>query len=202
MASVPASRPRLSSADLLKDLSVHKIDRDKYPIVAVGYRGYYLNSMGKPGVNDIGDFDDAFILHTPNVMMSCNGNTDPTARGYGRAHLRPGFWPMWKLDLHRGKYLAFCQRAAECEVYRDGTAHLPVGTQNDFGLHMGNGIWRGWFGINGHKAGATTSSLGCQTVPAQQWPALIATAEAEARRFAGAKWRSLVIPYVLIEKAR
>ncbi len=203
---LPPARPRLSLADLERDIAPFQIDRAKYPLLVVGYRGYYRDTMGKPGVNDRSLYDDAIMLVTPNAFLACNGNTDPTAEQgavTGRASLKPGFYPMWRLDLHRGKYLAFCQRAGPCTVRRDNTEQFKAGTDHDtYGHCLGNGEWTGEFGINGHRGGLnTTSSEGCQTIPEPQWSALIALAESEARRLWGAKWRQTTIPYVLIDKA-
>jgi hypothetical protein len=203
---MPPSRPRMSSAELQEHLAPLNIDREKYPILSVWFRGYYRDSMGRPGVNDRSIFDDAAALVSPNAFLMCNGNVDPTAaRGAvtGRASLKPGFWPMWKLDLHRGKYLALCQRAAECVVFRDNTEGFKAGSVHaKYGTCLGGGFWRGWFGINGHGATATyTSSEGCLTIPRPQWEGYIALTEAEARRHWGAKWRSGVIPSVLIDLA-
>lgn len=193
----------MTSLELEARLAPFSIDRDKYPIIIAGFRGYYL-SMGKKGQNDHGVFDDAIMLHSLNVYMACNGNVDPTAQPgavTGRAKLTSGFWPMWKLDKHRGKYLAFCQRAAECVVYRDNTEDFMAGTiHSKYGRCLGKGLWKGYFGINGHMASETyTSSEGCQTVPKSQWDALIAVGIAEAKRFWGAKWQQGVIPYVLFD---
>lgn len=205
-AKLPPSRPRLSLADLERDIAPLVLDRAKYPIIVVGYRGYYRDTIGKPGMNDRGDYDDAIMLVTPNMFLACNGNTDPSApQGAvtGRASLKPGCYPMWKLDLHRGKYLAFCQRAGPCIVKRDNTDQFKAGARHEkYGLCLGGGLWQGVFGINGHRGGSnTTTSEGCQTVPEPQWSGLIAAAESEARRIWGKAWRSGVIPYILIEKA-
>jgi lysozyme len=163
--------------------------------------------MGVAGVNDRGLYDDAMMLITPNLFMACNANVDPTAQQglvTGRASLQPGFWPMWKLDLHKGKYLAFCQRASDCVVRRDNTETYKTGHEHPkYGECLGRGLWRGWFGINGHRGGVnTTSSEGCQTVPEPQYSGLIAAAESEARRIWGAKWRQGVIPYLLVEHGK
>ncbi len=201
---LPPSRPRMSLAELEDILRPFAIDRAKYPILVVGIRGYYRDTMGVPGTNDRGIYDDAIMLVTPNVFMACNGNTDPTAaRGAvtGRASLKPGFYTMWRLGLHKGQYLAFCQRAGECIVKRDNTEGFAAGTEHPkYGLCLGSGFWRGYFGINGHRGGQnTTGSEGCQTLPEPQWSGLIATAESEARRLWADKWRHRVIPYVLID---
>ena len=101
------------------------------------------------------------------------------------ASLNPGVWPVYRLDLHAGKYLAVCQRAGPVVVTRDGTPPYED---------------RGMFGINIHKGGVNgTSSEGCQTVPAAQWPAFIALVTDQAKRLFGTGWRQGVITYVLLD---
>lgn len=66
----------------------------------------------------------------------------------------------WKLDLHKGKYEALCQRGGRVKVYRDGDRD-NVHDLND------DSVMDGWFGINIHKAGNDSTrvdkwSAGCQ----------------------------------------
>lgn len=197
----PDSKPRLSSAELTKLLEPFAIDRSKYPLLIVGIRGYYADTLGAPGQNDRGIYDDAIFLMSPNVTASFNANTDPAkvrigagmGAGKGMASLTPGFWPVYKFDLHKGRYLALCQRAGPVTVLRDGKAEAYED--------------RGNLGINIHRGGySTTGSEGCQTIPPDQWPAFIELAQSEAVRLFGAEFRdgrivgqSPVIPYVLME---
>lgn len=192
-ALLPPARPRISTDELTVRLQSLHIDRAKYPIIVVGIRGYYRDSMGKPGVNDRMLYDDMIALVTPNVTLSCNGNTDPNGyrRGKGAgsqkgmASLEPGFWPAYKLALHKGQYLAICQRAGEVTVKRDGNPDY---------------LDTGWFGINIHRGGVSgTSSEGCQTIPPAQWEAFITLAKSEAKRLWGDRWDKEVIGYALLE---
>lgn len=164
-------------------------------MLIIGLRGYYRDTMGEPGVNDRMIYDDAICIVTPNVHANFNGNTDPngyrpghgTGAAKGMATLKPGFWPVYRFDLHRGQYLALCQRAGEVTVIRDGHPSYED---------------TGEFGINIHRGGATsTSSLGCQTIPPSQWDGFITLAVSEAKRLFGAKWKSTTIPYVLIDRS-
>lgn len=98
--STPPTKPRLSSTKLNELIQPYGIDRQKYPLIIVGIRGYYLNSVGKTGKNDIGLYDDALFVVSPNTTSSFNANTDPQVRregsGFGikkgMAHLLPGLY--------------------------------------------------------------------------------------------------------------
>lgn len=164
---IPLDRPRLSSSEL--DRMLPEIDRQKWPLLFGGIRGYYAKSMGGPG-NDRMIYDDCIFIYSANSLTCFNGNVDPngfkkgkgTGEGKGFANLKAGFWPAYKFDLHKGQYLALCQRAAAVTVTRDGD---PPYTNT------------GWFGINIHRGGiSSTSSLGCQTIPPVQWDAFISLA--------------------------
>jgi lysozyme len=183
----------MTQADLRRRLAPLAVDRAVHPVVVVGIRGYYRDTMGAPGVNDRGMYDDALFLDTPDSFATFNGNTDPsrvqighgTGDAKGMAVLNPGIWYAHKFDLHKGEYLALCQRLGQITVTRDGNPPYP-----DTGM----------FGINIHKGGYnTTSSLGCQTVHPDQWPAFIAMAVDHAKRWHGARWNQVVIPYALLE---
>ena len=81
----------------------------------------------------------------------------------GCAILVPGqYRGVYKLDYHRGKYLALCQRLGEVSVYRDGD-------KDDMYDFNADTISDGKFGINIHRSSAynTTTeidrySAGCQ----------------------------------------
>lgn len=185
---VPPSRP-LQKRDVTDAmLSAHLIDPPE--VCLLGIRGYYRDTMGKPGVNDRGIYDDAIILRSSTAHVAFNANTDPSVVRKGRgtgakkgiAKLKTGVW-QFVLGPHRGKYLALRQ-SGKFTVIRDGID----GDYED----TGDG-----FGINIHKGGyGSTSSLGCQTIFPDQWPAFIALVQSELKR-AGQK----VIPYVLVEAA-
>lgn len=191
--AVPKSKPRLSSTSLRKMIAPFKVDRTMYPIVIVGIRGYYLNTMGKGKVNDRGIYDDALFIDAPEVTVSYNANTDPSyvRKGKGKgatkgmATLKPGLWMVHKFDLHRSKYLALCQRQGEVTVVRDGSPNYDD---------------TGYFGINIHRGSYnSTSSEGCQTIHPTQWESFIALAEDQAKRHFGSRWKKVTIPYILIE---
>ena len=192
MPRVPKERPRLSSEVLRQRIAPFNIDRVRYPVVVVGIRGYYKNSMGAPGVNDRGIYDDAIFIESPHVMVAFNGNTDPsrfrkgsgTGSKKGMATLNPGAWFAHRFDKHNGDYLALCQRAGVVTVTRDGDPPYED---------------TGKFGINIHRGGYnSTSSEGCQTVHPAQWDSFIATAQDQVRRYFPDTWRSQVVPYILL----
>ncbi|MDQ3279773.1 MAG: hypothetical protein M3Q06_15710 [Bacteroidota bacterium] len=195
-AILPATgKPRLSTAQLETLLEPYGIDREKYPLIIVGIRGYYKDSMGAPGVNDRGIYDDAVFIHSPSVFAAFNGNTDPSRlrRGIGfgarkgMASLKPGPWFVHKFDLHNGKYMALCQRLGKVTVMRDGEpAYADTG---DFGINIHKGSYNG------------TSSLGCQTIHPDQWESFISLAIDQAKRYHGAKWNRVCIPYVLLDQS-
>ena len=123
-------------------------------------------------------FNDALIL-----LYKVNGQwvenvyeitTDPglkllrnPSNSSGTAILVPGqYRSVYKVDLHRGKYKALCQRAGNVKVYRD--------KNKDGVLDMNpKTIQSGYFGINIHKAGLVSeviggNSAGCQVFKRQK----------------------------------
>ena len=168
---IPRNRPRIERKTTEKLLASRKVSD---PVCLVGIRGYYRDSMGAKGVNDVGMFDDALVVVSPNVHAAFNGNVDPTRLGWNpkvrkpMAQLKPGVY-RYKLGKHglrtKSPYRALVQ-AEPVTVLR------------------GDKEETGWFGINIHAAGRTTSSEGCQTVPRAggQWDALITLVETEMKR--------------------
>lgn len=197
---VPEARPRLSYSELKPLVEAAGLDVNAHPVFVAGIRGYYKNSMGDPGSNDRGIYDDAIFLVSPAFFGAYNGNTDPSGRrpgrgfgaGKGMARLKPGVWLAYRFDNHgsaSGAYPAICQRAGEVTVVRDGI-------DGDY-EHTGR------FGINIHRGSWTkTSSLGCQTIYPAQWTSFISSAHDQARRFHGSRWKSATIPYALIDQTR
>lgn len=136
-------------------------------------RGYRRDSMGQPGVNDVGMWDDAFFWVTPTGMIAENGNTDPSRYGWNAnagkpmAILQTGCWP-FRRGPHKGRLPAFRQ-------FTDEEADAAGGLPHD-GRFAVTRIWKpgdkrnyqeaGYYAINQHFGGVnTTSSEGCLTVP-------------------------------------
>ena len=195
---VPASKPELGAEEVRELLRAAGVDLSKPALL--GRRGYYRDSMGKPGVNDIGIFDDAIFYHSPTAFSSFNANTDPSKHRENIAVLTPGLW-RFRVGIHNQtkalsrQYKALIQ-AKEFTVYREGTADVPRATEDSRGFCLGNGLWRGWFGINLHKGAFTsTSSEGCQTIYPQQWSAFIGLVDGDMERH-----DVLSIPYLLTER--
>jgi peptidoglycan hydrolase-like protein with peptidoglycan-binding domain len=96
-----------------------------------------------------------------------SGTTDPgrywlenPMRTEGTAILVPDQYPVYRWDLHNGKYKALCQRAGNVKVFRDNNGDNIVDWEN------GDGI-EGSYGINIHHAGTNSTqvdkwSAGCQ----------------------------------------
>lgn len=181
---LPNSKPRLSEKDLLIKIASLNVDRKLYPVIVVGIRGYYNDSMGVVGKNDIGIYDDAMFIHTPSMTASFNANTDPSVKRPGMASLVSGKVYMYKIGMHNMKnpYQALRQ-FGRVTVKRDGSDKEVTDTA------------AAPFYIDIHKGGfGTTSSLGCQTIHPNQWPSFLESVKSELKRY-----KQTVIPYLLIE---
>ncbi len=182
---IPATKPQISREEVLELLKNAHPDFTIPNLLFIGIRGYYQDSMGKPGKNDRNIYDDAIIIMGKDEFLTFNGNTDPSAFKKAIASLKPGIWPVYKFDLHKGQYLALCQRGGAVTVIRDET-----------GADTGN------FGINIHRGGNWgTGSLGCQTIPREdnQFDDFINTAVDLAKKYFGKDYRKLNYTYVLLE---
>lgn len=197
-AARPAARPKMTRAALMAEVAQrHGARMLEYPLLIVGVRGYYRDTMGAVGRNDRAIYDDAIFVVAPEAFAAFNANTDPsgyrkgkgTGAGKGMASLNPGVWPVYRLGVHRagtkGGHEALRQDGGPVTVTRDGDPPYE---------HSG------MFGINIHRGGwNSTSSEGCQTIPPDQWPAFITMVTDQVKRLAAATWRRETIPYVLLE---
>jgi len=192
---VPPSRPHLSREAARAVILARGVTD---AVALLGVRGYYRDTMGKPGQNDRGIYDDAVFVVSPTAFAAFNANTDPSAdpsqQRVGLATLEPGVW-RYKRGMHGyhsgNPYPALVQ-AEPVIVRRDGTE--AAGPHPDWGEPLGGGRWRGLFAINIHRGGrTTTSSLGCQTLWPDQWDAFFALAKGEMIRHVVDR-----VPYVLV----
>ena len=121
-------------------------------------------------------FDDIIgvVYRTPSSEWQLEywpATTDPglyylevPMRVEGTAILVPGqYRGVYKLDYHRGKYLALCQRNGRVKVYRDDN--------RDDVLNWTGEVSSGMYGINIHRASARGTSTtidkwsaGCQVI--------------------------------------
>ncbi len=177
-----AAAGRLSAADA-EAYAKKASFPDIKPVMVLAIRGYFKESMGKPGENDRGIYDDALVLIGPGYFQAFNANTDPRVQEKGKAMLLPG-WHEFKQGWHGyGKpsgHKAF--RTANVQevtpVLRDGEVGIKEG--HTINLHSG--------GFN------NTNSAGCQTVYKGQWLEFQETAyklmDQEGQK---------TLPYLLIE---
>lgn len=141
----------------------------------LGVRGYRLNTMGKPGENDFGIWDDAMFYVSPTMFLAENANTDPSRLGWNAgvgkpmAVLNTGCWP-FRRGPHKGRTPAFRQmthnEAKQRNAPNDGrfevTRTFAVGDKRNY-------VEAGYYAINIHPGGNVgTSSEGCQTIPANR----------------------------------
>lgn len=180
---VPGTRPKQSreaTERLLRTAGV----KDK--VALVGIRGYYKN-MGVPGFNDIGIYDDAIFVVSPEVYAAFNANTDPSILRPKIATLVPGVhvYKKGRHGISKGPGYPALRPATPGEK-------LPVRRWNDKtnDYYYDTGV-----AINVHKGSyRSTSSAGCQTVYPPQYDAFITLVYEEMDRFL-----QKTIPYLLLE---
>lgn len=179
MTRLVPQQPRTQTISLL---SKHGVDVSKR-VALLGVRGYYRDTMGEPGVNDLGIYDDAIFVVSPDTHKAFHANTDPSRLSPGMASLLPGVY-RYQVGVHgvskpaARRYPALVQ-AGPVTVARHGQVALDTG----------------WFGVNIHRGGRVgTSSLGCQTVPPELWDSFFGLVTHELKQR-----NQLWLPYVLIE---
>ena len=163
MSIAPKSRPQRPRTQIEELLEEYGLPTDK--VVLVGVRGYYKDSMGKPGKNDHDIYDDALFLRSPDRFQSYNFNTDPS-RHYGTklAKLIAGrVYKFYKGDHHIGRPNAYkalrpYPEGVQWECTRDGVISLCSYTN----IHEGGPDRPG-------DLHDFTGSMGCQTVPKGQF---------------------------------
>lgn len=180
---LPATgRPRMTVDECRAALAGHGIVDG---VAILGVRGYYRDTMGAPGRNDRGIYDDALFVVTRTVFVAVNANTDPSVARNGVAVLEPGLW-----RYQVGKHGITRAAAGGPPAYTALVQAAPVTVRRD-----GQGLDTGWFGINIHRGSATTtSSLGCQTVHPTQWDNFINLVRCEL-----VLAKQVEVPYLLID---
>lgn len=153
-------------------------------VYLIGIRGYYQDTMGKPGVNDRGIYDDCICLIAPNLYLTFNANTDPSVNRKGIATLVPG-----KHYFKKGKH-GITRPGGGYPAFRPATPDesLPVKRDGKEGVSKG-------IAINIHKGSFnSTSSEGCQTIYPDQWKEFQETVYKQMEQFG-----QRTIPYYLVE---
>ena len=181
VVSKPSKRPsftREQAKALLSDFNL-----SKEPVVILGFRGYYLDSVGEKGKNDRGVYDDAIIITSDKCHSTYNANTDPSLYKSGIASLVPGKYS-YKLGVHG-------LSKPKAQQYEALVQAEPVIVARDDGQTE-----EGWFGINIHKGyNTTTGSAGCQTIAPDQWNAFIETIKQQL-----VFYKRKVVTYLLLDK--
>jgi lysozyme len=174
------NKPKATRAQILQRAQTSW--RKSFPFEAmpevfiVGIRGYYLDTMGKKGVNDRGIYDDAiFVFGNGENFASFNANTDPSAFRKGIATLIEG-WHPYKLGNH-----GISRPGGGYPALRPATKNeaLPVRRDGENAVISS----RPGIAINIHRGSTkSTSSEGCQTIHPYQWDAFYAMVKSEMQR--------------------
>ena len=184
MSNIPSSRPQAKRNEIMAKVPTCVVQ--KYQVILVGIRGYYRDSMGEVGKNDRGIYDDAMFVIAPDFFGSWNANTDPSysdKQNPDVAVLSPGVH-LYKQGRHR------ISRPPSYPAFRPATKdeELPVTRSGKPSMGVAINIHRG--GIN------STSSLGCQTIPPNQWDSFRSTVYMLMDRYDQTE-----VPYVLTVNA-
>lgn len=183
-ATNPKARPRITASQVEAIVRKHGV---KDAVVIVGIRGYFRRTLGDPKVNDRGIWDDAIVVISPTAFAGFNGNTDPSIWRTGIASLVEGVhrYKKGKHGISRGNPYPALRPATPNES-------LPVTRDGKKGRSLG-------VAINIHRGGSVkstsprvTSSLGCQTIPSEQWNSFIGLVYGEMDRYS-----QKTVPYIL-----
>lgn len=177
----PKGRP-LYARDQAK-LLLADFNLGKEPIIILGFRGYFRDTLGVKGKNDRGIYDDAVIITSDSCHATYNANTDPSIYKTGIASLVPGKY-LYKIGIHG-------LSKPKDQQYEALVQAGPVIVARDDGKTE-----EGWFGINIHKGyNTTTGSAGCQTIAPDQWAAFIETIKQQLSFY-----KKKVVTYLLLDK--
>lgn len=180
MSLLPPSTPK---ATLDRVTEVIKKAKVESPVVLVGVRGYYRDTMGKSGQNDRGIYDDAIFIVSPTHFTTWNANTDPSVFKPGIASLVPG------VHLYRRGNHGISRPGGGYPAFRPATKDEQLPVTRDGVVNPRPGV-----AINIHRGGRnSTSSEGCQTIPPSQWDAFYTALSGEMKRYG-----VTTFPYLLV----
>ena len=153
----------ITRPEVEKILADNKISLGSVPMVLVGVRGYGELK------NRVGVFDDAMAWIDADSFHAFNANTDPSREYPHVANLKPGAWH-YKQGTHHGSFphpIPAYVEAASVTVMRyvDGKRWNP--DTGIFGIH-----------IHPNHGNDSTSSIGCQTLHAEDWHSFKAIGDA------------------------
>jgi lysozyme len=174
------------------------------PCALLGVRGYYRDSKGVEGRNDVGIYDDAMFFIAPGVFLAVNANTDPSRLGWNAgvgkefAMLMPGTWYFIR-GAHKGKVPALRQadedQADDVKIPNHG--HFKVWRAKGMEAVLAGTarVDDNYHAINIHRGGEnTTSSWGCQTIPPEQFEGFMLSVWEHTKKHSQER-----IPYRLID---
>jgi lysozyme len=182
---------------------------NSYRPVMLEEKVWLVGVRGWNGLNQIGIYDDAIFLITPDEVLGFNANTDPSRLLPGVATLIPGTY-YYKKGIHGMHHLDLTDQntqqilAVAMKTQADigrltywafrQDSDVSITRQGDINLHTDNVNNRYWIDI--HRGGFnTTSSAGCQTIHPDQWD------EAKEKGYAAMdQYSEKRIPYVLALK--
>ena len=149
------------------------VDGEPSILLAMDKLGYSIHRDGqvnivgvRSGTDESNSFDDEIhLVWKDGDSWRCRSypcTTDPglywlehPTRSDGTAILVPGQYPVYKWDKHQGKYETLCKRAGKVNVWRDDNEDNKL----DFGEDWDDGA-EGWYGINIHHAGVSSTQVG------------------------------------------
>lgn len=173
---LPPARPKRDDATLDAIIDHFNLVPTRASLIVV--RGYYLDSLGKRGVDDTNIYDDAAYLVSPNRRESWNFNTSPSFPEKGYAELVLGQYVYYPSFHHisnpRKRYKAL-------RPYPEGVTlkclrHGKLSTCSHCNIHMGS---------DNPIAFDVVWSRGCMTAPRHQYPDLQTKVFAEIERCNG-----------------
>lgn len=153
------TRPKITREEAIKLIDSFNLKLQE-KVKFLGIRGYYKDTMGKPGENDRGIYDDAICIISPAGFITFNGNTDPSTYRTGMAVLKTPQVIWYKRGIHgiSGSHPhAAWRQDSNVSVTRDGKGEFTDTPQTRFWTNLHSG---------GHF---NTGSAGCQTIIKDQW---------------------------------